>query len=169
MLDKHAAKLNDNDADLKEIKRWFFKENIRLEQQRKDLEEQRKQLERQKKDFQREQSATNSQNRMLRRQLEHEKHLFDMKWKVLEDELRRLAEDKRQIEKERREYQALRENPSPANLHYEIFFVGVNSKQALKKRYKDLIKIFHPDNLAGDKETLQEINREYDTLRQIFI
>lgn len=38
------------------------------------------------------------------------------------------------------------------------------SKSALKKRYKQLLKIYHPDNLCGDTETLQEINREYDRL-----
>ena len=34
----------------------------------------------------------------------------------------------------------------------------------VKKRYKQLLKIYHPDNLCGDTETLQEINREYDRL-----
>ena len=37
---------------------------------------------------------------------------------------------------------------------------------SLKKRYKDLIKIYHPDNLAGDTGTIQEINREYDKLKE---
>ena len=46
----------------------------------------------------------------------------------------------------------------------EFFFIGVESKSALKKRYKQLLKIYHPDNLCGDTETLQEINREYDRL-----
>ena len=50
----------------------------------------------------------------------------------------------------------------------ELFFIGVQSEIALKKRYKDLIKIYHPDNMCGDTETLQEINREYDRLRSLF-
>ena len=47
-----------------------------------------------------------------------------------------------------------------------VFFQGVTNPLALKKRYKDLIKIFHPDNLAGDKEIIQRINREYDNLKR---
>ena len=46
----------------------------------------------------------------------------------------------------------------------ELFFIGVESKTALKKRYKQLLKIYHPDNLCGDTETLQEINRVYHRL-----
>jgi curved DNA-binding protein CbpA len=45
-----------------------------------------------------------------------------------------------------------------------MFFSGVVSKQSIKKRYKDLIKIYHPDNLDGDKDTIQEINSEYNKL-----
>ena len=44
-------------------------------------------------------------------------------------------------------------------------FRGVKNPLALKKRYKDLIKIFHPDNVAGDKEMIQKINREYESLK----
>ena len=50
-------------------------------------------------------------------------------------------------------------------IHGEMFFKGVASPQALKKRYKDLIKIYHPDAEFGDNQTVQEINREYDSLR----
>ncbi len=47
-----------------------------------------------------------------------------------------------------------------------VFFRGVTHPLALKKRYKDLIKIYHPDNLAGDKTVLQQINKEYDRLKK---
>lgn len=169
MLEEQASKRDFGGTDTNEAKKWLFQENIRLEQQRQELEAQRVQLEQQKKDFHREQSMAADRNRLMKRQLENEKRLFDVKWKLLEDELRKVAEDKRRIEQERQEYQALMESRDAAKLHYELFFIGVNSKQALKKRYKDLIKIFHPDNLSGDKATLQEINREYDVLRKIFI
>ena len=38
----------------------------------------------------------------------------------------------------------------------------------MKKRYKDLLKIFHPDNLCGDREVVQIINAEYTNLNQEF-
>ena len=46
------------------------------------------------------------------------------------------------------------------------FFSGVNTASSLKKRYKDLIKIFHPDNLSGDTVVIQKINREYQELKK---
>ena len=48
----------------------------------------------------------------------------------------------------------------------EMFFMGVGNEKSLRKRYKDLIKIYHPDNLNGDTGTIQEINREYQVLMQ---
>lgn len=131
-------------TDEKEAKKWLFKENIRLGQQKAELEWEREQLER-------------------------EKHLFDMKWQLLEEELRRLAEDRKKMEREREEINGLKASRSINEFSYSVFFVGVSNRLMLKKRYKDLIKIFHPDNLAGHKETLQEINREYENLKQIFV
>ncbi|MBR5359817.1 MAG: J domain-containing protein, partial [Lachnospiraceae bacterium] len=45
------------------------------------------------------------------------------------------------------------------------FFIGVNSSLAVRKRYKDLLKIFHPDNLCGDESIVKAINEEYEKLR----
>ena len=42
----------------------------------------------------------------------------------------------------------------------------MNNELALKKRYRDLIKIFHPDNLAGDTNTIQMINEEYNEMKR---
>ena len=47
-------------------------------------------------------------------------------------------------------------------------FAGVNNYLGLKKRYKDLLKIFHPDNMCGDHEMVILINREYDRLKNDF-
>lgn len=163
-----AAKEELVNEDTKD-KKWFFQENVRLEQQRRELEEAQAELERQKREFHRRQDIADARNRLERRQIEQEKHLFELKWKVLEDELVKLAEDKRKLEQEQKACRELQECQHAQKQHYELFFIGVNSSLSLKKRYKDLIKIFHPDNLAGDKATLQEISREYDTLKQIFI
>ena len=46
------------------------------------------------------------------------------------------------------------------------FFRGVGSELALKKRYKDLLKIYHPDNLCGDTDTVQRINQEFASLKK---
>ena len=49
-----------------------------------------------------------------------------------------------------------------------LFFRGVNNMVALKKRYKDLMKIYHPDNSCGDQEILIKINAEYEELKDRF-
>ena len=46
------------------------------------------------------------------------------------------------------------------------FFRGVGSELALKKRYKDLLKIYHPDNMCGDTDTVQRINQEFASLKR---
>lgn len=47
-----------------------------------------------------------------------------------------------------------------------VFFRGVDSELALRKRYKELLKIFHPDNICGDTKTLLLIQTEYERLRR---
>ena len=47
------------------------------------------------------------------------------------------------------------------------YFRGCNSLQELKKEYKKLLKINHPDN-GGDLVTMQEINAEYAKLEKVF-
>ena len=45
-----------------------------------------------------------------------------------------------------------------------IYFTGVDSLESLKKRYHDLIKIYHPDNQNGDNTISQQIQKEYERL-----
>lgn len=44
------------------------------------------------------------------------------------------------------------------------WFVGVKDIQELRKRYRKLLKKYHPDNECGSVEATQEINEEYDML-----
>ena len=55
-----------------------------------------------------------------------------------------------------------------SGMDVSVFFRGVRNPLALKKRYKDLIKIFHPDNVAGDKDIIQRINKEYESLKMSY-
>jgi curved DNA-binding protein CbpA len=42
------------------------------------------------------------------------------------------------------------------------WFVGVKTVEELRKRYRELQKMYHPDNENGSVEVTQEINAEYD-------
>lgn len=43
-------------------------------------------------------------------------------------------------------------------------FIGAKTERDLQKRYKDLLKIYHPDNQTGDVSMTQNINEIYEKL-----
>lgn len=49
-----------------------------------------------------------------------------------------------------------------------VYFTGIKDADSLKKRYHDLLKIYHPDNQNGDTSTVQQIQKEYDLLKKRF-
>lgn len=44
------------------------------------------------------------------------------------------------------------------------FFNGCTTEEEIKKRYRDLTKVFHPDSGNGDQETFLNIKKDYDEL-----
>jgi hypothetical protein len=147
-----------------------------LEQSRRELEEQRHQLEYQRRQLEREQREFQWQKEMDARSRARDEQMLTMKQQLLEDELRKLAKEKEYVGRQKAFYDRVIDwqqteqsfGVESVVVRAELFFAGVESEIALKKRYRDLIKIYHPDNLCGNKETLQEINREYDRLRREF-
>lgn len=143
--------------------------SMTLNEERRELDKQRRQLERERQEFSRRVAIED-------RRLEQQKRLFDMKVKILEEELVKLASEKEHIERQKAFYDRVSEYENESTysagtdnvVRGEMFFSGVVSKQSIKKRYKDLIKIYHPDNLDGDNETVQEINSEYSKLCAIY-
>lgn len=118
--------------------------------------------------------------RQERKKLEEEQSFFDKKFKILETGFKQLDADRKTFEAKKRafEYQKYeyeqRGSEDFQSLDKDgavetdsVFFRGVTHPLALKKRYKDLIKIYHPDNLCGDKTVLQQINREYEQLKKV--
>ena len=61
----------------------------------------------------------------------------------------------------------LPENINAANT--KMFFKGVEDTKSLKKRYKELLKIYHPDNVYGDNLLIQAINQEYQNLLRFYM
>jgi len=140
--DKNSKKALD------EMKRFLFKENVRVQHEKIIMEERKKRL-------------------------EQEELYFQKKLDVLKDAFKQLDIDKRKLEKEKLLIQARKDRLSKAEdeIFYDnhsMYFGGVNSLLSLRKRYKDLLKIYHPDNMCGDTNTIQKINKEYESLRKIF-
>lgn len=136
----------------------------KLRRQKFQIQQERQQLDMEKQNFKRQQEYEATRQR-------HEEQLLDKKRQILEEELYKLAEERRQFEQKKSFYDQVnsyqRSGSAGGNaltVGGELFFVGVNSAGALKKRYKDLLKIYHPDNKCGDTDTIQVINREYQRL-----
>ncbi len=105
--------------------------------------------------------------------LEQQEMQFKLKWDLLIQETQKLSEDKKKFELKKKFFDQVQADNQIDVYHDddkvvngEMFFSGVSNKKALKKRYKDLIKIYHPDGESGDNATVAEINREYDNLKE---
>lgn len=157
------------DSDIEEKKRWLFKESMRLEEAKKQLEDERKLIDVQKGLLQRQQSK----NMLLRKQLENQKILFDKQWQLLESETRRLVSDKEQFERDKIYFKdnVMREARKSMSItsNINLFFKGVEDMASLKKRYKSLQKIYHPDNMHGDSALISAINSEYERLSRFYL
>ena len=162
--------------DDNKFEQWCFKQTVEIEHIKKKLADEQLKLEEDRQVLEREKREFLCKKDMDQSRIRQEQHLFDMKWKILEDELKKLAVEKQQVQKQKEFYSRVHdyENTSKHSYTYtstnvvkgEMFFIGISDEDSLKKRYKDLIKIYHPDNLAGDTGTIQEINREYDKLKK---
>ena len=159
--------------DLDKLKSWLFRENVRIITASKDLENTQKQFLHEKEQFKSEMKALNRKLSGERKKLEQDRGLFEKQMQILKNGFEQLDIDRRRLEKERAKLEAQKEiiNQSSYDVSYgdvSVFFKGVNNQLSLKKRYKELIKIFHPDNIAGDKEIIQMINSEYENLKRSF-
>ena len=162
--------LNGSEGELQELKAWLFRENIRLMTASKEFERRQEQFLREKIQFQEEMKMTNHKISVERQRLKEENRLFDEKVEILKKGFSQLDIDRRRLDKEWARFAAEKDLMSKradyeSRADVSVFFQGVKNPLALKKRYKDLIKIFHPDNMAGDKEIIQRINREYENLK----
>lgn len=160
-----------SEDELQELKAWLFQENIRLATAAKEFEQMQEKFAKEKLQFQDEMKLLNRKLSNERQRLKEDNQFFAKKMEILQNGFQQLDIDRRRLEKERAKLSVEKElmserAPYEAGWDVSVFFQGVKNPLALKKRYKDLIKIFHPDNLAGDKEIIQRINREYEDLKR---
>ncbi|MCR5272143.1 MAG: hypothetical protein K6E13_04070 [Lachnospiraceae bacterium] len=145
-----------------DFRKWCFHETVRIERDKQELKEMKSKFEQEKKAFYDEKVTYESKQRIEKARFENESHIFDMKLKILEDELRKMAAEREELKRER-EYTEMKVSEAK-NVGNYVFFAGVYTEDALKKRYKNLMKIYHPDNLDGDEATLLAIQEEYERI-----
>lgn len=164
----------ESSEELKEAKLWLFQEYMRLEQERKDLNDTMDKFRKERTSFQEEMNALNHRSVMERKRLREENLFFDKKMAILQEGFRQLETDRKNLERERISLEKERELMSHGraldfygdNPLMDLLFRNATNPLALRKRYKDLVKIFHPDNVAGDEELVQMINREFARRRR---
>lgn len=161
-----------SEEELNKLKSWLFKENVRIISAAKELEQMQEQFREEKEQFQEEMRALNRKLEAERQRLKDDSLFFEKKMEILKGGFTELDMDRRRLEKEwarlEAEKEVMQRPVYSGERDISDLFRGVKNPLALKKRYKDLIKIFHPDNVAGDKEMIQKINIEYENLKYDF-
>ena len=160
------------ESDLKELKLWLFKESIRLSNEKHELEMERR-------DFLNERENTREENHRYEehlavrgRQLRREEELIAKKHELIKKGFAELDQDRQALNAReaslRSREEALQEKAGRYSLDSQevndVLFRGADNVLLLKKRYKDLIKMFHPDCLGGDAEMVKSLNKTYDRL-----
>lgn len=171
-----ATVIPEKQDDMIAYKQWVFEKTVKYEHDKRELEDEKKFIGRQREQLERERRDYNRQKSLDAQVRSQQEYVLSMKQQILEEELKKLAAEKEHLERQKAFYEKVnqfniqqkQEEKHRATVRGELFFIGVQNERALKKRYKDLIKIYHPDNANGDTNTLQEINREYDRLRVAF-
>ncbi len=164
-----------SEEELKQLKRFLFEERIRLMQERDKQKEVYNKFMKERLSFQEEMKALNRKVLGERKRLKDETSFFDKKMQILQNGFLQLDMDRKKFERDKRLYESNKSYDSSAassgNAFFPKgqtpdFFKGVNNILGLKKRYRDLLKIFHPDNLCGDSDTVLEINRQYEAMKK---
>lgn len=174
MIDWEEIIKAESSDELKDAKLWLFKEQMRLEKERRELEEVKDKFLAERASFMNEMNALNRRSVMERKRLKEENLFFEKKMEILQNGFRQLEEDRRKLDRERHNLEierAARSNRGVMDFYgdnsvVELLFRNATNPLALRKRYKDLIKIYHPDNIAGDEELVQMINREFARRRR---
>lgn len=157
--DEHSAEL---DRQAKE-----FEELLERQRLKKELEEERRRQAAEQERREREAAAAREAER-----LEQEKRKKEERRRADEEkrERRRRFEEERRREQDRRRKNNTYGNvvKAPGTGSGGSYFSGVSGRDELKKRYKELIKKYHPDNGAGDMQAFQSVQREYEELTLFF-
>ena len=123
--------------------------------------------------FQRELNKKERKIKLMQAELEKRERMFNIQWKVLEHEFSLFTKEKEEFEKEKRRQEYKEKLEYERNffrkndrINAGMYFLGVHDELSLKKRYRDLLKLFHPDSMNGDLDAMQAINKEYNELKK---
>lgn len=176
-FDEMLTKAETTD-EMKKMKIWMFQEQVKIQARKDELSEQSHRLEQERKTLEIDQNA-------LRRKIEAENKRFmdnealvAKKLKIIENAFHQIELDRKVLECERLNFEYekntyKRQKAASKIVAFDqyatensVFFRGIDNQLALRKRYKELLKIYHPDNSCGDTKTLLRIQKEYEILKK---
>lgn len=170
-MDWEKVLMAQSEDELKELKLFLFREHARLENESKELKARQDKLVKERAQFRDEMDLLNHRIVLEKKRLKEEHAFFEKKMQILQEGFKQLEEDRQKLQNERIRFDAERDVRSSRRSYVydydeddlmSVLFRGADNPLALRKRYKDLMKIFHPDNLCGDAELVQMINHEYE-------
>lgn len=144
---------------LNELKSFLLKENIRLKMLEQDLEDKTKQFENERENLQTEMKILHRKINSEKNRIKADRALLDKKTEFIKQELVKLKYEYEQLERDKASAKTLYIEDDHAK---DLFFAGVKGPLSLKKRYKELMKIYHPDNVAGDEMVVRMIRDAYE-------
>jgi hypothetical protein len=170
LYDKNLNTMDEE--ELKALRHFLFEERIALINERRAQEEFYEKFMEERLSFREEMKQLNSKVLSERKRLKDEQAFFDKKLAILQNGFASLEMDRKAFQREKdtyeKKYQSLKNEISGDTIVSSGLFSGVSSYLALRKRYKELIRIFHPDNLDGDNNMALLIKEEYEKLREKF-
>jgi hypothetical protein len=180
--------------DIKKAKMWLFQEQVRIQSKEDDLHALNRELQEMRRRLERERTRLELREKSLDKRFNDNEVFIAKKQKIIEDAYQQLALDRKTLECERLNFEHERtkyrhqkmqgtrsqgtyqqstyqqggyqqSNSDSVSYDSSNFFRGVDNEIDLRKRYKELLKIFHPDNKCGDTKTLIRIQAEYENLK----
>ena len=154
---------------LEELKIWLVEESKRIEYEKNKLQEDIERFNREKEYFQTEMKTLFLKLNQEQKILNQNEMFFSRKQEILQNGFKQLDADRRSFEQLKAATSKTRLVENQEIYSEELgFFSGVTNPLALRKRYRDLIKIFHPDNLCGDNNIALLITKEYENLKNSY-
>ena len=163
---------------VEEEKKRLAEYEAELDQREEELSQKEEEIEKMSERFIKERAQFRDEMNILtaqvtreRQRLKQDEQFFDKKMEILKAGYADLDQAKRQLEADKMRYEAQLsyygddDIPGYGAPIARSLFIGITNPLMLKKRYKDLVKIFHPDNMAGDHDLFKAITLEYERLQ----
>ncbi len=170
-MDLEKIRAVSDEEQIRATKQWLFDEYVRISAEAAELEHMKEKFNKERATYTQEMNALNHRMVMEQKRLREEHMFFEKKLAILQQGFKELEDDRRKLEQERKQLKyaqnSQRYNDSgsitirDAEDFVALLFRNINNPLTLQKRYRDLVKIYHPDNFCGDEQLVQLINKEF--------